>query len=167
MTFFYLGAFAHAQWRELGRGGVGHARERGRGPRCRAGLRRGGSTNSGGRRQRAHRRRESTGSLGREKESSGGLVIEREREVTGGRRNGRPWRFQCHQWRRFNGEEVGGERERNDDNFLAWARARWLRRVQPVGSTSKRASVGMTRCGRAGQPGAKRMGVLPGGGIGR
>jgi hypothetical protein len=39
----------------------------------------------GGRQRRARRRRESTGSLGREKESSGGLFIERERgEVTGG-----------------------------------------------------------------------------------
>jgi hypothetical protein len=45
MTFFYLGAFAHAHGRELERG-VGRARERDRGPRCRAGLRRGGSTNS-------------------------------------------------------------------------------------------------------------------------
>jgi hypothetical protein len=47
MTFFYLGAFAHAQGRELDRGGVGRARERGRGPRCRTGLRRVGSMNSG------------------------------------------------------------------------------------------------------------------------
>jgi hypothetical protein len=45
LTFFYRGDFAHAQGRELDRG-FGRARERGRGPRCRAGLRRGGSTNS-------------------------------------------------------------------------------------------------------------------------
>jgi hypothetical protein len=109
---------------------------------------------SGGRRRRARRRREreSTGSLGREKESSDGLFIERERgEVAGGggRRNGRPWQLRCHQWRRFNGEEAG-ERERNGDDFLAWAWARRLGRARPVGSTSKRAGAGMARCGHAG-----------------
>jgi hypothetical protein len=34
---------------------------------------------------------------------------EEERESRGG--NDRQWWLQCHQWCRFNGEEMGGERE--------------------------------------------------------